>query len=663
MSVIQSLSSVPSALVHPSRIASPVERARHESFIALKLAVAFAALAVAPFYVAFKGAPSAAGVLIFSFALLPLAAAMIVARTGNLLAGHVVTFCALVGIGMTLFYGAGTGVGCALACLIVAQMEAAISNDKGVTLAAALVTTLAFASVVVMATNGLSFGGETGVAAFVEGLAILYGAAISHRAASLADLARQSLRDDDERARTVKEALGDLVIGFDGAGSVDHVSNECEALIGVSCADLVGRGLFDHIHVADRPAFLKVVGDAAHGSETVSAKVRLRTWTGTTGATGHVEPRHIWIEMRARRITRESARRSPEVVAILRDVTAAHDHDLEIERAQRSIESAIRSKDHFLANMSHELRTPLNAIIGFSEMLGSRTLRPIEADKQREYARIIHQSGQHLLSVVNSILDMSKIQSGTFSIIPEAFEIAPLVDLCCDMVALKARDGMVDLVRDCPDGLETIVADRRACKQILINLVSNAVKFTPEQGRVVVKVRPEGNAMVISVADTGIGIGAADLACLGDPFFQARASLSRPYEGTGLGLSVVRGLIGLHGGSIAIESELGKGTIVTVRLPLDCRAITQKNTAAVIDTIPRCDVPKVAAPRSSDLRMRENCVTQPPISTTTSATTNPFARRVLASRAPRRRRRDGRRRADNASTSICTGSRAMPRSA
>jgi cell cycle sensor histidine kinase DivJ len=605
LSVIQSLYSIPSALVHPSRTASPIERARHESFIALKLAVAFAVLAVAPFYLAFKGAPTAAGVLIFSFALLSLAAAMVVSRTGNLVAGHIVTFCALVGLGTTLFYGVGTGIGCALACLIVAQMEAAISNDKGVTLAAAAITTLTFASVAFATTSGLSFAGDTGSAAIVEGLALLYAAAISHRAALLADLSRRSLRDDDERARTIKEALGDLVIGFDSAGSVDHVSNECEALIGVSRADLIGRGLFDHIHVADRPAFLKIIGDAAHGSETMSAKVRLRTWTAETGASGHVEPRHIWIDMRARRIRRQALHHAPEVVAILRDVTAAHEHDIEIERAQRSIESAIRSKDHFLANMSHELRTPLNAIIGFSEMLGSRTLRPIEADKQRDYARIIHQSGQHLLAVVNSILDMSKIQSGTFSIIPEAFEIAPLVDLCCEMVALKARDGMVDLVRDCPTGLESIVADRRACKQILINLVSNAVKFTPEQGRVVVKVRPEGNAMVISVTDTGIGIGATDLACLGDPFFQARASLSRPYEGTGLGLSVVRGLIGLHGGSIVIESELSKGTIVTVRLPLDCRAIVEKSTSAVIDTIPRCDVPKVAVPRSSDLRMKQ----------------------------------------------------------
>ena len=158
-----------------------------------------------------------------------------------------------------------------------------------------------------------------------------------------------------------------------------------------------------------------------------------------------------------------------------------------------------------------------------------------------------------------------------------------------------------------PEGLEEIVADRRACRQILINLLANAVKFTLEGGRVTLRVRPEGTALRIGVSDSGIGIGEADLARLGDPFFQAGASLDRPYEGTGLGLSVVRGLVGLHGGTIAIESELGKGTVVTVRLPLDCR-VSRGAPSATIETIPRRGSPDAVRPfdtrRASDTRMK-----------------------------------------------------------
>ena len=272
------------------------------------------------------------------------------------------------------------------------------------------------------------------------------------------------------------------------------------------------------------------------------------------------------------------------------------------------MEEALRSKDHFLANMSHELRTPLNAIIGFSEMLGSRTMSPTDPNKQREYAGIIHESGQHLLTVVNSILDMSKIQSGTFALIPEPFPLSPFLEQCCDVVRLQAQQGRVEIIRDVPDNLEELVADRRACRQILSNLLSNAVKFSPEGGRVTLRVRPEGTGLRIGVSDNGIGIGEADLLRLGNPFFQAGTSLSRPYEGTGLGLSVVRGLVGLHGGTIVVESEPGKGTSVTVRLPLDCRHASA-TAGAAIETVPRRSAVDTVRPferPASDKRMKQS---------------------------------------------------------
>jgi cell cycle sensor histidine kinase DivJ len=183
---------------------------------------------------------------------------------------------------------------------------------------------------------------------------------------------------------------------------------------------------------------------------------------------------------------------------------------------------------------------------------------------------LINDSGQHLLSVVNLVLDMSKIESGNFVITPEPFAPAAVIRNCCELLTLKAREVGLDIVVNLPSDLPEIVADKRALKQMLLNLLSNAVKFTDRGGRVTVIASIYETQIVISVADTGVGIGQDDLGRVGDPFFQARGSYNRPYDGTGLGLSIVKGLVGLHGGRMEIESRLGEGTQVTIRLPIDC---------------------------------------------------------------------------------------------
>jgi cell cycle sensor histidine kinase DivJ len=188
---------------------------------------------------------------------------------------------------------------------------------------------------------------------------------------------------------------------------------------------------------------------------------------------------------------------------------------------------------------------------------------------------------------------MSKIEAGRFDILAEAFEVGPLIDSCCDILSLKAEQAGVQLLRDYPPRIEELVADKRACRQILLNLLSNALKFTPRDGRITIGVRPEGNMLAFFVADTGIGIPDADLPRLGDAFFQASSKYDRSHEGTGLGLSVVRGLVGLHGGSMSIASREGEGTCVSVRLPLDCRSSAHKRTAVPIEIVPQ----RVAAPR------------------------------------------------------------------
>jgi hypothetical protein len=185
--------------------------------------------------------------------------------------------------------------------------------------------------------------------------------------------------------------------------------------------------------------------------------------------------------------------------------------------------------------------------------------------------------------VVNGILDMSKMETGNFEITPEPFVPAPAIVSCCDLLALKARDSGVAIKTRIGMSLPEVVADRRAFNQILINLISNAIKFTPRDGRVTVSAHCDGSKLTVVVEDTGVGIGEDDLPRVGEAFFQARASYDRRHDGTGLGLSIVKGLVRLHGGEIAITSRLGKGTQVTVRLPLDCHQARHRSCEGTSD--------------------------------------------------------------------------------
>jgi cell cycle sensor histidine kinase DivJ len=218
--------------------------------------------------------------------------------------------------------------------------------------------------------------------------------------------------------------------------------------------------------------------------------------------------------------------------------------------------------------MSHELRTPLNAIIGFSEMIVQEDALMLDAVRRKEYAQLINDSGQHLLSVVNGILDMSKMESGNFEISPEPFAPRAALINCCNLLALKARENGIDLVTRAPEDLPFMTGDPRAFKQIVLNLVSNAIKFTERGGKVTVSAGVEGSRLVLRVTDTGVGIAADDLKRVGDPFFQAGKTYQRRHEGTGLGLSIVKSLVGLHAGEITVQSKIDEGTTVAVALPL-----------------------------------------------------------------------------------------------
>jgi signal transduction histidine kinase len=293
-------------------------------------------------------------------------------------------------------------------------------------------------------------------------------------------------------------------------------------------------------------------------------------------------------------------------------VARAHSWEALIE-ARAEAERANAAKSRFLAVVSHELRTPLNAIIGFSQMLGNDAEIRVEADRRREYARLINDSGSHLLAVVNDMLDMARLETGDFEINVEPFRLAAVVTSCEELLALKAHEAGIALCCEADAELPDIVADKRAVKQILINLISNAIKFTERGGTVNVAARIDGPHVLLAVEDTGIGIAADDLARIGDPFYQARGNYARRHDGTGLGLSIVKGLVGLHGGELEIRSRPGHGTSILVRLPRDGQRTAAP--AGTVDAAGTADVmapfPVPAWPGASQRRAELRASTQP----------------------------------------------------
>ncbi len=252
------------------------------------------------------------------------------------------------------------------------------------------------------------------------------------------------------------------------------------------------------------------------------------------------------------------------------NITALRQREDALISAKESAELANRAKTEFLANMSHELRTPLNAVIGFSEIMESELLGPLGSTQYKSYAADIHESAQHLLTLINDILDVAKIEAGAHELRDE--EVCPydIVGAVERLVAERAKRAELKLSVDLPLGLPRLRADERKLKQVLLNLMSNAIKFTPEDGRVTLAAHLAADgSFIFEVSDTGIGIAAEDIPRAFAPFEQVDSRLSRQFEGTGLGLPLSDGFVKLHGGHLKLESQPGVGTKAIVRLPAE----------------------------------------------------------------------------------------------
>ena len=295
-----------------------------------------------------------------------------------------------------------------------------------------------------------------------------------------------------------------------------------------------------------------------------------------TYRTLHGDGHYIWIETTTRGVYDPQTGALRNTISVSRDVTRRMNHELEVKGAQERAESANKAKSQFLANMSHELRTPLNAVIGFTDLMRQRTFGPLGNERYEEYATLIYDSGQLLLDLISDMLDMAKIEAGKLELNYERVDVTGTVEDCVRMLRDRAENNGLELTLSLPNEPLFLIADRRAVKQVLLNLLTNAIKFTPAGGHVGVGVRYGDGLTTITVRDTGVGIPEAELPRLGNPFEQVNIDPMLAKGGSGLGLALVRALMEKHGGTLAIESEEGVGTTVRVTFPL----VANKRAAA-----------------------------------------------------------------------------------
>jgi PAS domain S-box-containing protein len=368
--------------------------------------------------------------------------------------------------------------------------------------------------------------------------------------------AESALVDMRQRHELILNAAGDGIFGVDSDSRITFANPAAARMLRRTAADMIGK---------DARALFKA---AAHPQECpIAATLR-------DGHSRHIEQFSLWrsdgsyfpADLMVTPVLRRAS--SLCAVVVFHDISAQIQTQRQLLDAKDEAEMASRAKSSFLAHMSHELRTPLNAIIGFSEVIAREILGPIDNAQYHEYAADIHTSGAHLLSLINDLLDLSKIEAGKLELFEEPVDLPALLQRCIVFVSESSRAKKLTLAVEVDTGMAAVLCDERKLKQVVVNLLSNAVKFTSPGGRITLAARADAsNDLVIEVTDDGIGIAPENLAKVMTPFGQVENALSREHMGTGLGLPLAKQLIELHGGTLGLESAPDIGTTVTIRLP------------------------------------------------------------------------------------------------
>lgn len=551
---------------------------RREALFFNTLLMVAAVVAACPIAVLFltQGSVLPITAVMVAAALTALAFAMHVKRRFELeLACHV----ALIGsIGILLTLSDPDIVDFGLAVALMAPLNALlVSQSRYKHLAwtfPALALCLGSASAAGLLVHPFQAGGSAFIAAAAFVTAIFIVAVTANR---LNTMASATSRTHMKTFSMLLENVQDAVVRYGPDGEIRFLSKSASDVFGCQRFELNGNGMFERIHVMDRPAYMAALSDAGTRGVASTVEIRMRRDSGAPGEAS----RYFWVEFSLSPVVDEPGLPGRwEVLGILRDISARKDSEAETNRARVDAEQASEAKSRFLATIGHELRTPLSAIVGFSDMMKEGIGGKLSPTHE-EYAGLIRQSGQHLLEVVNMLLDMSKIEAGKFEIQTDVFAPEGLVEPCVQLVEKAGRGRNITIEADVPDTLPQIVGDERACRQMLINLLSNAVKFSHEGGVVTLSMRRQGKMLNISVSDAGIGMESEIIERIGEPFLQAQDGLSRQYEGTGLGLSIVKGLVALHEGRLHVTSQAGVGTRITILLPIAGPAHANTPTAEI----------------------------------------------------------------------------------
>lgn len=375
--------------------------------------------------------------------------------------------------------------------------------------------------------------------------------------------AERRARDSAQRYSMLAEHSFDMIVSFDPSSQTrTYISPSVRRLYGYEPEEALAMPATEIIHPDDLAAVRGALDRVKQGDQT-PVVYRGRCKDGS----------YIWVQASLTPVQNPDSG-AMEILSVVRDVSDRVRYETELRRAKEDADAASRTKSEFFAVVSHELRTPLNAIIGFTELMTNEIGGPIRNERYRSYIEDIHQSGIHLLRVINDILDLSKVEARKLEINEDVVEPGALIDSVVRLCRARIEAADLAIAIEIPPGLPEFRLDEGKVCQVLFNLIGNAVKFTPAGGRIEIRAGlDERNGLTITVADTGIGIPPEDLERVFEPFVQIDSALSRRHDGTGLGLPLVRAIMELHQGEATLRSTLGEGTEVTVSFPPDRRAV------------------------------------------------------------------------------------------